>query len=416
VRGRVLSVHSLVMGGFVVVLGPPPDMFTFSVSDRPPKVGDKVTVRGRLVGTERVEAGGVVGTLGTIEPTRWEVDPDDYPRRVVSPEWYERVQAAVQLPLYRYQVDGAAWLASRLAAHRGSLLCDDMGLGKTVQTVAAICCTRSFPAIIVCPGSLKIQWAREFEYAARQPLVGVIEGRSGPIQPAQVHILNYELIRYREQQIAGMKPRVVIFDEAQALKTAKVKIEHRAAVGTRLAQLDGVCAIALTGTPIQNRPAEWWRLLHLVDKNAWSSYTAFARLYCGKRPRGEQDLSPTPLGRVVATSAGRVQRIDELHAKAGPYMLRRLKHQVLSDLPPKSRRSLLVAIDARDLVHYRAAEKDVVGWLRRLRRRPRSSSSRTCAAALRSRSLRRRYRITCGRGSTEPTSSRSSSLATTGTS
>ena len=364
VRGRVIAVHPLLVGGFQVVLGPPPDLFAFDCKEKPPRVGDRVTLRGRLLSSERIEAGSSVGTLGTIAPTSWSVDQDEYPRRVVAPIWLERVQRCVTRPLYRYQIDGAAWLASRIAAGRGALLCDDTGLGKTVQLIAALAAVRSYPAVIVCPGTLKIQWAREFQHAAIQPIVQVVDGMYGPIELGQVHIFNYDILRGREEQIMLMKPACIIFDEVQALKNPKAADKHRAAVATRLAERIGA-TIGLTGTPIMNRPSEYWRLLHLVDPKEWPSFRAFSRSYCGARKnKDEQDDVETPIGRVVSTSVGRIQRIDELNARTGPYVLRRLKSQVLKDLPSKSRRSILVHVDEPLLVHYRAAEKDVVQWLR----------------------------------------------------
>lgn len=364
VRGRVIAVHPLMSGGFQVVLGPPPDLFAFDVKAKPPRVGERVTLRGRLLSSERIEAGSSVGTLGTIASTSWSVDPDEYPTRVVSATWLERVQRVMTRPLYRYQIEGAGWLASRIAAGKGALLCDDTGLGKTGQMIAALCAVRAFPAIIVCPGTLKIQWQREFQHAVSPPVVQIVDGFYGGIELGQVHILNYDLLRAREAQIALMRPAVIVFDEVQALKNPKAGKDHRASIGTRLAEKTR-SVIGLTGTPIMNRPNEYWRLLHLVDKEAWPSYRAFARAYCGaRRKKDEEDELETPIGRVVSTSVGRIQRIDELNARSGPYVLRRLKSQVLKDLPPKSRRSILVHVEERLLVHYRAAEKSVVDWLR----------------------------------------------------
>ncbi len=364
VRGRVLSVSPLVGGRFRVLLGPPPNMFSFIVDRRPPKVGERLTLRGRLLSTDQVKAGELVGSLGTLDVTSWLVDVEDYPTRVVASVWHERVTSVMRRPLYRYQVEGAAWLASRLAQQQGALLYDDPGLGKSAQTVAALCAARAFPAIVVCPGSLKLQWAREFGWASDPPIVNVVQGRCGELPPANVHVLNYELLRAREPQLYQLGAKALVFDEIQAVKEPEAGERHRATVATRIT-LRVKPVIGLSGTPMLNRPQELWRQLHIVDPVGWPTFGQFKRLYCGgRRGKNEPETLLSPVGRAVETSAGRVQRIDELHAKAGSIMLRRLKSQVLKDLPAKSRHSLLVELSPEYLAYYRRAERDVVAWLR----------------------------------------------------
>jgi SNF2 family DNA or RNA helicase len=191
----------------------------------------------------------------------------------------------------------------------------------------------------------------------------VINGTQGPMEHAEVHILNYELLRHREAQLRTLAPRVIVFDECQALKEPRPGPRHRAAVATRLAHQCG-CAIGLTGTPVLNHPKELWRLLHIVDRRQWPDFDDFRERYCGvRRGRPRKDRKT---GRTMVTAAGRIEQLDELQAKVSPYMLRRLKHQVLADLPPKSRRSIVVRLADKDMAVYRKAEKDVVAWLRSL--------------------------------------------------
>jgi SWI/SNF-related matrix-associated actin-dependent regulator 1 of chromatin subfamily A len=361
VIGRVISVRPR-DEHFVVTLGPPPHMFWFVV-ESPPRLGQRIELKGARGDSSQLGAGELAGTMTQIREPVLTVIPEPYAVRVVPQAWVDRVVASMRRPLFGYQKEGAAWTASRIALSRGSLLCDDPGLGKTAQAIAALTATNAFPALVVCPASLKEQWAREFGWANPTPRVSVVNGSRGPMEHAEVHIMNYELLRYREQQLRALAPRCIVFDECQALKEPKPGPRHRAAIATRLSHQCG-SVVGLTGTPVLNHPRELWRLLHIVDRRTWNDYDAFRERYCGvRRGRPRKDLK---VGRAIRTAAGRVEQLDELQAKVAPYMLRRLKHQVLSDLPPKSRRSIMVRLADKDMAVYRKAEKDVVAWLRSL--------------------------------------------------
>lgn len=382
VHGRVLSVLPLADGsGWTVLLGPPPTMYSFRAHGRPPKLGERLLVAGRPCGREPLEVAGVRGTLVTLEDARWLVDVERYPTRAVPAAWKIRVASVMRRPLYRYQVEGAAWAAMRLAHGEGALLCDDPGLGKTTQAIAAVLAAGLLPALVVCPGSLKHQWAREWGYATSPPVVRVIESRHGPLDPAHVHIVNYDLLRPRETQLSQVGYRVCVFDEIHALKEPRPHIWHRAAVATRLAHRIGR-VLGLTGTPVLNRPEELWRLLHILDPDNWPDFAGFREAYC-TAPR---DTKKASSGRDAAAVAA---RLDELQVRIGPYLLRRLKSQVMRDLPPKSRRTILVSLNGRMANHYRAAERDVVAWLRSLGYGYRAEAAERAQAIVRLTMLRR---------------------------
>lgn len=356
VTGRVITVRPLEDGTmFAVSIGPPPDLFWFR-THTPPKLGYRLRVTGTVVESSEIGAGTLTGTVTQLGSTKVEVVPEQYASRFVPPAWVERAKSVMDRPLYDYQALGAGWLASRIAAGTGAILGDDPGLGKSAQAVAALCATSALPAVVVCPNSLKPHWVREFVYAMNPPEVFVISGQHGPLRPADVFIINYELLRYREEQLKALKPRLYIFDEAQALKNPGARGFHRAAVASRLvSRTPG--AVMLSGTPIENRPAELWRILHLAEPKKWPSFPEYQRRYC--QPRKGKEV-----GRAVRTSAGKVERLDELHAAVDPIMLRRLKHQVLADLPSKSRHITLVRIGMVEMTHYNRAKRDVVQWLR----------------------------------------------------
>lgn len=359
---------------FTVTLGPPPDLFWFRAMGRPPKLGQKLAAFGEVVRKENLGEGKLRGTLSQLELDRFEVLEEPYPTRFVPEAWLTRVRSAMKRPLFRYQLEGSGWLASRLSAGLGAILADDPGVGKSAQTVAALCASRAFPVVVVCPASLKGHWAREFFYAAKPPHVTVIHGVAGPFRRAEVYIINYDVLRAREATLLALRPRLYVFDEAQEVKHPMATGRHRAAVATRLSRQAPNGALCLTGTPLMNRPSEMWRLLHLADPKTWPAFEAYQERYLRGRKGHE-------VGRSMRTAAGKVERLDELQAAVAPVMLRRMKHQVLKDLPPKSRRSVLVELDDASMAHYRRAETDVVGWLRAL------GKDRRAIAAMKAQSL-----------------------------
>jgi SWI/SNF-related matrix-associated actin-dependent regulator of chromatin subfamily A-like protein 1 len=361
INGHVLAVTQRSDGDYGVLIGPGPRVYWFRTTD-PPKLGTEVALSGRVASKEQITFGGIQGTIVIVDEAALQFHAPAYAHRVVAPEWTERVEKSMTRPLYRYQVEGAAWLASRVAAGKGAILADEPGLGKTTQTIAALAATRLYPSVLVCPTSIKLNWAREFQWAVRPPTITLIERRKGPIDIADVTIVNYELLLHREAQLGQILARSIVFDEAHLLKEAlPPTLTHRASIGTRLANWFGR-AILLTGTPISNRPRDLWRLLHMVDPEQWPKFADFELRYC-RAPSEDEDLVGRQTRRIV-TGSGRVERLDELHARIQPVLLRRLKSEVLSDLPAKSRRSLLISLDPVDMRAYQDAENDFLAWLR----------------------------------------------------
>jgi SWI/SNF-related matrix-associated actin-dependent regulator of chromatin subfamily A-like protein 1 len=356
VAGHVLAVRPHERGGFGVLVGPGPHVHWFRTPD-PPKLGTEVVLSGWAGSVKRTDR----GSLTTVDDVTLQFTASPYATRVVSPEWIKRVQESMTRSLYRYQIQGAAWLASQIVSGKGAILADDPGLGKSCQTIAALSATRLYPTVLVCPMSVKLNWAREFQWSRRPPTIAMVSKRTGPIPRAEVIIVNYELLAHRERELSECSARSIVFDEAHCLKEAvPPTVTHRAAVATRLANWFGR-AILLTGTPVMNRPRDLWRLLHMVDPEEWPLFSDYEERYC-RAASEEEDLVGRQVRRVV-TRSGRVEHLDELQARVQPVLLRRLKSEVLTDLPPKSRRSVLITLDEIDMRAYQAAEKDFIAWL-----------------------------------------------------
>ena len=219
-----------------------------------------------------------------------------------------------------YQARGYAWLMSLHALGMGGILADDMGLGKTIQMLSALlACVKNDPvrkpSLIVAPTSLTYNWLSE---AARfTPELSVllvsgsqtaraeqIEQLSGPGAPDLV-ITSYPLIR---RDIALMKDipfRFAVLDEAQQIKNIQSVGAHA------VKQLTAETHIALTGTPMENHAGELWSLFDFVLPGYLPRYTDFLRRW------------------------GEGQNADDLRRRIRPFLMRRLKEDVLGELPEK---------------------------------------------------------------------------------
>jgi len=369
-RKRVVALKLRADGYFALVLGSGSPFFVTVVVD-PVEVGSLITLtgaRGKKINGGQVQLSG--GELSVAK--------EDVPRRVVSKAARAAVDRAVKKTLFPYQAEGAAWMAEKLARGSGALLADDPGLGKTVQAIAALTAARMFPVVVVCPSSVKHNWAREFRTSRLDLRVEIVDGLDGKLPRAHVLILNYELMAARESQLLRCGAKCVVFDEGHTLKEPRPTRSHRAAVGTRIAHGLG-CAVILSGTPVLNRPEELFRLLHILDKENWPTYEAYRDKFCGALLEGERGLE---------TKHAKVRNPATLRAVCSGLVLRRTMSQVLK-LPEKTRESVVVELSKEDRVHYDLAEKNVVDWLKSLGAEKRASSAARGQAIVKLTMLRR---------------------------
>lgn len=391
VRGRIVSVTPRSDGTFGVTVGPAPELFWYTTRAPAPKLGADVTLLAdRVTAIRKLTKTSTQATLTTLEGVR--PHPDVATRspvgRVLAPVWFERVRTTMKRPLRAYQEEGAAWLASLLATGGGAILADEPGTGKTCTTIAALCATGLFPVVVVATKSLLRNWEREVKYANRELSVAIVRSRKATLPKADVLITTYQLLRALEPAIVRMGARAIVFDEAHLIKEPRPNTKHhRAAVATRLGLWIGR-VVALTGSPVLNRPSELWRLLHICDPRNWPDFASFSERYC-KAPTPEEAACAPRDQRRIVTTTGRVEHVDELQALVAPTMLRRLTSDVMADLPPKSRHSILIELDEADLRNYREAEKNIVAWLKAQGNELASSRAKHAEALVRLTHLRR---------------------------
>lgn len=284
--------------------------------------------------------------------------------KVIDPSRYE-VPQALRNVLRPYQEEGFRWLSTLWDKGFGGILADEMGLGKSVQLLALVEARKgNGPTLIVCPASLVYNWAAECEKFTADLTVEVVAGTkterrnvlrrlramvesessSSSVSEASsesedgpdILITSYDLLRRDIAEYAGCRFACMVLDEAQYIKN------HATKVAKVVKQVNAAHRFALTGTPIENRLSELWSIFDFLMPGLLGTYTRF-------RERYEQPiLAPGPEQSVMA---------DKLRALVGLFIKRRLKKDVLTDLPDKFENVVTVKLAGEQRKLYAAHEQ-----------------------------------------------------------
>ncbi|HEY5194915.1 MAG TPA: DEAD/DEAH box helicase [Solirubrobacteraceae bacterium] len=255
-----------------------------------------------------------------------------------------------------FQRAGVAYLLEQ----RRAFLADEQGLGKTIEALATLEADGAYPAVVVCPASLKLNWMREIERwlpgRSAQTLTGLGSKRARPVDPASgghtpdgvvsaaippadITVVNYDILAARAQALAALAPRALVLDESHYCKNAAAKRTQAVARLATSVPSDGL-VLALTGTPVMNRPPELIAQLRILGRLAdFGSGAQFGRRFKG--------------------ADAHVRLHWHLRSRC---FVRRLKADVLPQLPAKTRTVVPVELDNEP--EYRLAETDVIAWLR----------------------------------------------------
>lgn len=249
----------------------------------------------------------------------------------------DTVQLPQGLSLRPYQARGYHWLRTLDRLHMGGVLADDMGLGKTVEVIALL---KSLQAekrvsLVVAPTSLVYNWLSELERFAPELSAMVLSGtsaqRASQIEHVKqagdvdVLITSYPLIRRDAELMRDIPFRVAVLDEAQQIKNAF----SVGATAVKLLKAD--TRFALTGTPMENSAGELWSIFDFVLPGYLNTYAAFVRRY--------QDGRDT----------------EDLRRRIRPFLLRRLKTEVLTELPDKNETLLTAQMTTEQQKVYQAS-------------------------------------------------------------
>ena len=232
------------------------------------------------------------------------------------------------------------WAAVRYALDaRGTFLADEQGLGKTVEALTAIEADGAFPAVVVCPASMKLGWERETRRWLPHRSVAVVQGRGVASAPADITIINYEVVAAHMPALGRRRPRAIVIDESHYCKNPQAK---RTQAVRRLAATvvpDGL-RLALSGTPVLNHAEELVAQLRIIGRmEEFGSGASFSRRFRGRV--SEERL--------------------HWHMRRACFV-RRLKADVLPQLPAK--RQVVIPVALTNEPEYRLAERDVIAWLK----------------------------------------------------
>jgi superfamily II DNA or RNA helicase len=237
--------------------------------------------------------------------------------------------------LRAYQREGYVWLLRLASWAPGAVLADDMGLGKTIQALAVLLKrAKGGPALVVAPASVCVNWQREAaQFAPDLKITTVRNGQDvdALVSPSasQVVVIGYDLLARHIDKMAEIKWETAVFDEAQSIKNPST-LRFKA-----ICKLDVAFRIALTGTPVENHTGELWSIFAASVPGLLGTQTGFAKRFQGPIERDEDAGARAALASIIS-----------------PFVLRRLKRDVASELPPRTDIRLDVELSGAELERY----------------------------------------------------------------
>ena len=253
---------------------------------------------------------------------------------------------SLQKTLRKYQRDGYRWLRTLDGYGMGGILADDMGLGKTVQVLSYLLAMKqngqTLPSLIVCPASLVLNWAEECQKFTPELSCVVVDGdaahraelaESWPA--ADLVVTSYDLLRRDEALYEGQEFYACILDEAQAIKN------HTTQKYKAVCKVRSRVRFALTGTPVENRLGELWSIFSFLMPGYLPPYKSFCSRF--EKPIVQEEDQTA------------VRRLNQL---TGPFILRRMKSDVLKELPPKTENVYRIELEEEQRKLYLAAVVD----------------------------------------------------------
>ncbi|KAK5209566.1 TATA-binding protein-associated factor mot1 [Exophiala xenobiotica] len=256
------------------------------------------------------------------------------------------IPVAIKAELRSYQQDGVNWLAFLNKYNLHGVLCDDMGLGKTLQTLCIVASDhhmrseeyakrqapemRRMPSLIVCPPTLSGHWQQEIkQYAPFLKCVAYVgspterSSRRHLLEAADVVVTSYDVCRNDNDILTPLTWNYCVLDEGHLIKNPKAKITQA------VKKIISNHRLILSGTPIQNNVLELWSLFDFLMPGFLGTEKVFQ----------DRFAKPIAASRNAKSSSKEQEAgalaIEALHKQVLPFLLRRLKEEVLNDLPPK---------------------------------------------------------------------------------
>ncbi|GAB6058333.1 DEAD/DEAH box helicase [Desulfonatronum parangueonense] len=259
--------------------------------------------------------------------------------RDLTPE----VPTTLRAELREYQVEGFQWLARLAHWGAGACLADDMGLGKTIQALALILTRAKLgPTLVLAPTSVCINWMDETARFAPslRPLrfgPGAREQMLTEAGPFDLIVCSYGLLQTQSEQLAKVEWSTIVADEAQAIKNVFTK-RSRAAMA-----LPAGFRMITTGTPIENHLGELWNLFNFINPGLLNSMERFNRKFAVPIEQNKDNEAKRRLKNLIR-----------------PFILRRLKSEVLAELPSRTEVVLPVELSPEESAIYEAIRRSAL--------------------------------------------------------
>lgn len=257
-----------------------------------------------------------------------------------------KLPSTLQADLRVYQREGFDWMARLAHWGVGGCLADDMGLGKTLQSLAIVLkLAANGPSLVIAPTSVSTNWHTEVQRFT--PTLNIkylsTKNRKADIDALgkfDLLITTYTLLQQESELLSKVKFQTVILDEAQAIKNAATKRSHAAMA------LQAEFKLITTGTPIENHLGELWNLFHFINPGLLGSLSSFNERFAAPIERFQD-------------------RDAKLHLKKliQPFILRRIKSQVLEELPPRTEVTLDVEMSEEESHFYEALRQNAIDLL-----------------------------------------------------
>jgi superfamily II DNA or RNA helicase len=268
-------------------------------------------------------------------------------RMADSASFTPKLPSTLQAELRDYQLEGFEWLARLAHWGVGACLADDMGLGKTLQALALILSRApQGPALVIAPTSVCMNWISEtarFAPTLNVKLFGpgdraAMLAEAGPFD---LVVASYGLLQLEAPQFVKVRWNTIVLDEAQAIKNTATKRSQA------VMALQGEFRMVATGTPLENHLGELWNLFRFINPGLLGTSDQFNLRFAGPIERAQDK-------RAEAGARIRLRRLIQ------PFILRRTKAQVLSELPPRTEIVLPVELTQEETALYESLRRDAL--------------------------------------------------------
>ncbi|AFZ00227.1 DEAD/DEAH box helicase [Calothrix sp. PCC 6303] len=263
-------------------------------------------------------------------------------------DYQPEIPSTFQAELREYQTEGFNWMARLSHWGVGACLADQMGLGKTVQALGVILTrAQNGATLIIAPTSVCSNWVSEAEKFA--PTLNIIQFGSGnrqktldELQPFDMVVCSYGLLQQEEvaQMLAQIEWQTIVLDEAQAIKNMTTKRSQAAM------NLKAGFKLITTGTPIENHLGELWNLFRFINPGLLGSFDSFNQKFAVPIEKYQDKAARTKLKKLVQ-----------------PFLLRRIKNEVLQELPSRTEILLHVELSKEETAFYEALRREAIAKL-----------------------------------------------------